>query len=131
MLDFVKPIDYSKQRRIRYIITAMAMAVLLSGWLYYEYKNYPEEHQVTKFFESLERKDYQTAYQIWQPLKSYTFKDFSQDWGPDGIQGPVTRFNITGSTERGSGVIVRIRINGKDSVSLWVEKKDKSLSFPP
>ena len=31
----------------------------------------------------------------------------------------------------GSGVIVDARINGDQEISLWVEKGDKSLSFPP
>ena len=37
---------------------------------------------------------------------------------------------MTGSRDRGSGVIVTFRINGKGS-RIWVEKEDKSLSFPP
>ena len=31
-----------------------------------------------------------------------------------------------------SGIVVRVRINGQlEPVRIWVEKKDKSLGFPP
>jgi hypothetical protein len=131
VFDNIKPIDPVAQRRRRLLIAVLAFLVMLSGYLYYELKNYPEERKASRFFEALQRQDFQGAYRLWQPASSYTFKDFSEDWGRDGIQGPVQRFHITGSTERGSGVIVRVLVNGKENVSLWVEKKDKSLSFPP
>jgi hypothetical protein len=43
----------------------------------------------------------------------------------------VKQFHITGSTERGSGVVVRVMVNDKENLALWVEKKDRSLGFPP
>ncbi len=132
MFDNIKPIDPRAERRRRQVIIIAAFAAMLAGYLYYEYKNYPEERTVNHFFEALKNQDYRKAYEIWKPSSSYTFKDFSQDWGPNGaVQDRVIQFHITGSTERGSGVVVRVRVNGKDDLSLWVEKKDKSLSFPP
>jgi len=131
VFENIKPIDPAKERRRRRQITAVAFALMLGGYLYYELKNYPEERKVQLFFEALKRQDFQQAYQLWQPASSYTFKDFSQDWGPNGEAGPVQQFHITGSTGRGSGVVVRVRVNGQKEVLLWVEKKDKSLSFPP
>jgi hypothetical protein len=86
---------------------------------------------VKHFFQALEHQDYQKAYGIWKPVSSYSFKDFSQDWGPNGLQPQVKDFHITGSTERGTGVVVRVMVNNGENLSLWVEKKDKSLSFPP
>jgi len=131
LFDHIKPIDVAAQRRRRRYIAVAAFCAMLAGYLYYEFKNSPEELQVKHFFQALQHQEYQKAYEIWKPAASYKFKDFSQDWGPDGLQSPVKEFHITGSTARGSGVIVRVRVNNSDDVSIWVEKKDKSLSFPP
>ena len=38
--------------------------------------------------------DLQKAYQIWQPSQSYSFKDFTEDWGPGGYYGPVKSYRI-------------------------------------
>lgn len=131
MFDNIRPIDPVAQRRRRWAIAIAAFCVLLAGYLYYELKNYPEEQRVKQFFTALQHQEYEKAYQLWKPPPSYTFKDFSQDWGPHGLQWPVKQFHITGSTERGSGVLVRVMVNDQENVSLWVEKKDKSLGFPP
>lgn len=131
MFDNIRPIDPVAQRRRRWGIVIIAFCIMLAGYGYYEFKNYPEEVRVREFFDALQHQDYQKAYRLWQPLPAYTFKDFSQDWGPNGLQPSVKAFHITGSTARGSGVVVRVQVNNKENVSLWVEKKDKSLGFPP
>lgn len=131
MFDHIKPWDPRVERRRRRIAAALAFLVLLSGWLYYEFKNYPEEQRAKAFFAALQQRDYEEAYRIWKPTSSYTRKDFMEDWGENGYEGPVNQFHITGSNARGSGVIVRVQVNREKNISLWVEKKDKSLSFPP
>jgi hypothetical protein len=131
LFDNIKPIDLVAQRRRRRGIAIAALCVMLAGYGYYEFKNYPEEHKTSQFFQALQQKEYDKAYRLWQPTSSYSFKDFSQDWGPDGLQGPVKEFHVTGSTARGSGVVVRVMVNNSENVSLWVETKDKSLGFPP
>ena len=131
MFENIKPIDPKEERRRRWLIAGFVFLLLFSGYLYYSFRNYPEERQAKRFFEALEHQDYQQAYRIWQPTSSYTYKDFLQDWGSDGLQGQVKQFHISGSTARGTGVVVRVRVNDNQNVSLWVEKRDKSLSFPP
>lgn len=131
MFEHIGPVDSKEGRRRRLLVSSLAFVVLMAGYLLYELKNYPEERQAQRFFEALQRQDFQEAYRIWQPSDVYTFKDFMEDWGPNGLQGPVRRFWITGSTARGSGVVVRVRVNRRLGIRLWVEKKDKSLSFPP
>jgi len=131
MFDHIKPINPRTERLKRRLIAGTVLFVALSGYLYYEFKNYPEEQQAKRFFAALQREDWQEAYRLWNPTSSYTFKDFQQDWGPEGLEGRVETFRIAGSHERGSGVLVIAQINGSKDVTLWVEKKDKSLSFPP
>lgn len=131
MFEHIGPVVSKEARRRRLLVSSLIFVVLLAGYTLYEFKNYPEERQARYFFEALQRQDFQEAYRIWQPSDVYTFKDFMEDWGPNGLQGPVRRFRITGSTARGSGVVVRVRVNRRLGIRLWVEKKDKSLSFPP
>ena len=94
MLEYIPPIDPRAQRRKRRWIVGTVFAVICLSYLYYELKNYPEERQIHLFFETLEQQDYQRAYQIWQPTSAYTFKNFLEDWGPDGVEGPIQQFPI-------------------------------------
>jgi hypothetical protein len=131
VFDHIKPIDLKAERRRRYLISGFVFVLLLSGYSYFQFRNYAEERQARSFFEALQRKDFEEAYRIWQPGNSYKFKDFMDDWGDKGLQGPVENFRIVRSRRRGTGVIVEVQVNRKDNVRLWVERGDKSLTFPP
>ena len=131
MFDHIKPIDLKAERRRRYAISVLAFVLLLTGYGYYQFRNYAEERQALHFFQALQRKDFEEAYRIWQPGDSYKFKDFMEDWGDKGLQGPVENFRIVRSRRRGTGVIVEVQVNRGKNVLLWVERGDKSLTFPP
>ncbi len=131
MFEHIQPIDLRAERRKRQFIFTIVLSLLFAGYLYYELKNYPEERRASQFFAALQEEDYQEAYRIWQPTSSYHFDDFMEDWGRNGLQGPIHQYRIADSRARGSGVLVRIRMNDAETTTLWVEKKDKRLSFPP
>jgi hypothetical protein len=131
VFDHIKPIDLKAERRRRYLISGFVFVLLLSGYSYFQFRNYAEERQARSFFEALQRKDFEEAYRIWQPGASYKFKDFLEDWGDKGLQGPVENFRIVRSRRRGTGVIVEVQVNRRENVRLWVERGDKSLTFPP
>ena len=131
MFDHIKPINPKAERWKKRLLIAVPLAAILGGYLYYEFKNYPEERAVSRFLQTLEQKNYEEAYRLWQPSQYYKMKDFLQDWGPDGVEGAINEFDITDSHAQGSGVIVNVRLNGQREISLWVERGDKSLSFPP
>jgi hypothetical protein len=131
MFEFVKPINPKAERLKKRLLIGIPLALILSGYLYYEFKNYPEEQAVKRFLAAVEQKNYEQAYRLWQPSKYYTFNNFNEDWGPQGQEGAVEDYRITNSHARGSGVLVYIRLNGQKDISLWVERSDKSLSFPP
>jgi hypothetical protein len=131
MFDDIKPLDEKWERRKRQLIIGVPIFLAVCGYLYYEFKNFREERAVSHFMEALERQDYQEAYRLWQPSQYYTFKNFSEDWGPDGVEGVINDFDITNSRSRGSGVVVDVRVNGQKQIRLWVEKSTRSLSFPP
>jgi 4-amino-4-deoxy-L-arabinose transferase-like glycosyltransferase len=130
MFDNIQPIDPRRERRKKQVWIGVAVLLVVVPALWWQFKNWPEERVAARFLEALQRGDYPGAYAIWQPAKSYVYDDFLRDWGPQGEHGRVNSFAITTSHERGSGVIVTAEINGKATL-IWVEKKDKSLSFPP
>ncbi|MBI2955833.1 MAG: hypothetical protein HYY26_00840 [Acidobacteria bacterium] len=132
----------------RLLVAALIVAVV-AGVLYWQFRYYAEIKQVERFMEALQAGDYPKAYQLWKPTPAYTYDRFLEDWGETTPLGRVRSYEIVG-VEKGpseiavrggptlrmegasSGVVVRVRINGVDPpVRLWVESKDKSLSFPP
>ncbi len=132
----------------RYTITTVVFLALLTlaGW--YLLRFYHEKDTVRHFLSTVAAGNMEEAYKIWKPSASYSFKDFLDDWGPDGYYGPVKSFRVERATKRkdASGVDVIVEISPykpfpdsgdaeKQSktkeVDLWVEFKDQSISFPP
>jgi hypothetical protein len=130
MFDNIKPIDQRWERRKKQIWIAIVVFIVVAPILYYEFKNWPEEHAAKTFLSTLQEGRYQEAYALWRPAPSYTMDDFQLDWGAKSSYGKINNFQITHSHERGSGVIITVTINDKPA-RIWVEKKDKSLGFPP
>lgn len=144
-----------KSKLRRYVITAVALAVLVALSLGYTFRFHTEKKTVDSFFQTLARGDTREAYRIWKPHGSYTFQDFLEDWGPAGYYGPVKSYRIVTAeqvkspkwTQGGaSGVVVVVEVSPdspfpQDSekekvhrikeVKIWVERKDQSLSYPP
>ena len=147
LLDSSSEEPRSKLRR--YVITALALAALLTLGVGYVFRFYPEKKATERFFDALVGGDTQRAYQLWKPQPTYSYQDFLEDWGPSGYYGPVKSYRIEAAESPkhgGSGVIVVIEISPYQpfpgdndaaknrqtrEVRLWVERSDKSLSFPP
>jgi hypothetical protein len=139
--------DVRKARRRKIIISVLVVVVLVLGTVAFIYRNWPEEHRVSKFFTALVNKDFKTAYGIWiadpdwekkAPLARYPFADFYRDWGPSGEWGPIRSFKIDGSSRpsdrntSSNGVVVVVTINErKEPATIFVDKSDHTLSFSP
>ena len=140
------PEPHTKARSIAWM--AVAVLALAGVYLFWMLRYYPEKQAAKRFFEAVAAGDMNRAYQIWKPGPSYTMQDFLADWGPNGYYGPVKSFEIdsTAAPRGGSGVVVAVKVSpfspfpstedaGKNSrtrlVRIWVESKDKSLTFPP
>lgn len=136
----------SKTRRLIFAAVALLAVVIVLAW--YVFRFTPEKHAVERFFDALVAGDTAHAYELWKPAASYKMEDFLADWGPQGYYGPVKSYRIESASERAeaSGVDVIIEISPYAAfpapedveksrrtrrVRLWVESKDKSLSFPP
>jgi hypothetical protein len=135
------------RRRWRLIGVAVAVAVAAFVlWWFFRY--WPEERVVNKFFEAIERKDYDAAYGIYfadpdwkqHPAKynQYPLPQFMQDWGPSSEYAVITAHKIDCASEppkkdfqSPSGVIVAVTLNGRSQTLLWVEKKDKTITLSP
>ena len=140
-----------KSKLRRWVISGLALGLLLGTGAWYLFRFYPEKRAIGRFFDALVAGDTQKAYHLWkqQNTTSYSYQDFRDDWGPTGYYGPVKSYRIEDTQNPphgGSGVIVVVDISpyqpfpGNDDpvkgrrtrvVHLWVERGDKSLSFPP
>jgi hypothetical protein len=147
LLDATSEEPRSKLRRLA--ISGVALALLVSLTVGYMFRFYPEKRAVERFLDTLVAGDTARAYQLWKPSGSYTFQDFLEDWGPTGYYGPVKSYHIeTAQNPRGggSGVIIVVELSpyqpfpaANDTeknrrtkeVRIWVERRDKSLGFPP
>lgn len=153
LLD-AKELDPEKARASRrryFIILGLIVAVLVVGLLGallgygWFFRYFPEEHMVGHFFDDLQRQDYKDAYGIWmhdpnwqqhpQQYSKYPFNDFYRDWGPGGEWGIIKTQKVYGASTcpgPGSGVVVDVIVNDRtEHAQVWVEKSDKTLSFPP
>lgn len=136
--------DPKRDKRIKWIIAGIVFVILVSIYAYYQFRDWPEERVVSKFFQALEARDYEKAYGIWMADPDwkkhpnahprYRFGEFYLDWGPGGEYGLIKSYKIDGSKNprHGSGVIVTVIVNERtEKAHLWVEKSDKTLSYPP
>jgi hypothetical protein len=144
--------EHPQSRLRRYIITVVAFCVLVGLELYivpWNLRFHQEKKTVREFLAAVVSGNMQAAYQIWKPQPSYSFKDFMDDWGPEGYYGPVKSYHYERADRPkggGTGVIVTFEVNPYDpfpaendeikqsktkEVRVWVEFKDQSMSYPP
>ncbi len=111
----------------------LVFCVVVAGLVIYRFANFREERAVQHFLEEVKAQNYQHAYQLWGPSANYSYKDFMADWGgPRSYYGVVREFKIMSSESRGSGVVVTVEFDHlKKSVNIWVERKNRQLSFSP
>ena len=132
-----------EQKRRIYAIAGLVLLIIL-GFLVYNFRNWREEHAINRFLTAIEHKDYEKAYAIWnadtdwkqhpQKYAGYNFGTFELDWGPTGEYGEIRSHKIRTSLtpKNSSGVVVISMINDrKVPLPLWVEKKDRSITFLP
>jgi hypothetical protein len=137
-----KEYDPSRDRKRRNLIISVIVVAVLVAALAWHFRYWPEEHAVDKFFSALEQKDYEKAYGIWfndpnwkqhpDKYKDYSFNSFYLDWGPGGEWGLVKSHKVYSTVGGGSGVTVVVIVNGRSKpANVWVQKADKTMSFPP
>jgi len=132
------------RKRTRRIVASIAIVVILAG-LGWWFRYLPEERIVGHFFDALQKQDYKTAYGIWmhdpnwsqhpEKYPKYPYGDFYRDWGPGGEWGLIKTLKVYGASTcsgPGTGVVVDVIVNERaEHAQVWVEKSDKTLSYPP
>jgi hypothetical protein len=144
LLD-AKEYDSSRQhKRNKNIILAIVVVIVMACVAWW-FRYWPDERIVGKFFEQLQKQDYKAAYGIWmhdpewqqhpEQHPKYPFGEFYRDWGPGGEWGIIKTQKIFGASicpGGGSGVVVDVVVNDRaQHAQVWVEKSDKTLSYPP
>ena len=130
-----------------FTMTAAFIIAVIAVWFWLRF--YPEKKAAGEFFNAVVAGDMPRAYQLWKPGPSYKMQDFVADWGPTGYYGPVKSYEIMkAKSPNGSATSVEIRVaispfspmpDANDAeksqktkvVSVWIDAKDKSFSFPP
>lgn len=138
------PYDPQRDRRRRAALITILVVVVIAGLLAYRFRNFREERIVDHFFAALQAKDYEKAYGIWmhdpewkqhsQQHAQYPYTEFHQDWGPGGEWGIISSYHVDGSVHPsgGSGVVVVVEVNHRtEKARIWVESRDKTLTFSP
>ncbi|MGB7280863.1 MAG: hypothetical protein WBE13_01270 [Candidatus Acidiferrum sp.] len=138
---------HKKSRAMIFTLTVAFIIAVIAVWFVLRF--YPEKKAAGEFFNAVVAGDMQHAYQLWKPGSSYRFQDFVADWGPTGYYGPVKSYEILkAKSPVGSTTSVEIRVaispfspmpgaNEPEKsqktkiVTVWVDSRDKSFSFPP
>lgn len=137
--------DPERERKRRIKLISSIVGILIVLFLVWWFRYWPEERRVGRFFDALQNKDYNTAYAVWmndpdwqkhpERHAKYPFNDFYRDWGPGGEWGIVKTQKVYGASTcpgGGSGVVVDVVVNDRaEHAQVWVEKSDKTLSYPP
>lgn len=144
LLD-AKQYDPEKDRkRKRKIVSTVIIVIVLAGLVWW-FRFWPEQHVAAKFFDALQRQDYNSAYGIWMHdadwkqhpdrHSKYPFGDFYRDWGPSGEWGLIKTQKVFGASAcpgGGTGVVVDVVVNDRaEHAQVWVEKSDYTMSYPP
>ncbi len=147
--------DPARDDRRRNIFIGVAVTLVLLGILAFSgyvsghgwlFTNIGYEHRVNNFFDALEAKDYSKAYGIyyndpdWQQhparYSGYPLARFTEDWTTDSpINQPITSHHVdksvaAGSGYFGTGVIVAVRANGDHKIYMYVNRADKTMTWP-
>jgi hypothetical protein len=125
--------DERRARNIKIVVVSVVVAAILTGLLYFFFRNYRQEHQVKRFYELLAAHDYQKAYDMWVTSEAerqgYPMSAFMQDWGPQAMD--LHGFDILDAESCGNSVIVDADLGSLGDRKIWVNRKTLELGFPP
>ncbi len=127
--------EAQREKVIKIVLAAVAVVVVVGGVLFFMLHNYRQEQQAKRFFDLLERHDYQAAYDLWvrtdSDRRGYPIEAFMRDWGPQSPHPDVAGFRIAKSRSCGSGVILTVDFPKGQQEKLWVQRDDLTIGFSP
>jgi hypothetical protein len=138
MAGYLDQYGAGDERRIKIIKTLVISLVtlaVLGGLAFFFFHNYQQERQAKRFFERLEARDYQGAYELWvaseNDRRGYPFTSFLQDWGPQSGHASVAGYKISKSRSCGNGVILTVDFDKGQQEKLWVQRENLVIGFSP
>jgi hypothetical protein len=131
MFEHIRPLDPRAEKIKRRLLIAIPVFLALAAYGIWTFRNYKQEQHAKQFFTALTQKNYEQAYQLWQPTRYYLMKDFLADWGDQRQGGPITQFYLRRSRRRGSAVALDVVVNNGEQLRLWVDQEKLNMSFPP
>lgn len=128
--------DARRERWRKRALLGLIAGLIVSGILYFKFRNFREERQVTEFLDLLTRQDYKAAYALWgctdaNPCPDYALDKFMEDWGPKSPQADVKSMREVSTKSCTSGIIKTLKFGNNPEVQLWVSRGDRILSFAP
>ena len=127
----------AKRENIRKKIFYTVLGLLIvSVTMYFLFRNYREEKQLTIFYDLLREQKYQTAYEMWgctekTPCRDYSFARFQEDWGSKSKHADLKTMKVVEKRSCDSGIIQTVNFGGNEEVRLWVERSDRTIGFAP
>jgi hypothetical protein len=134
----------------RYIISALALvvAVFLLLWYPIGLRFHNQQSTMRHFMNEVETGEMEAAYRTWKPAPSYSFEDFLEDWRPNVYQGAIESYKIESirGVRGASSVAITVAVSPyrpfpqkhnqieqlkTRKVTVWIDPKDESISFPP
>jgi hypothetical protein len=138
-----------KSRALRYVISGVALVILIGVGMAYFLRYTKEKGTVERFMDAVIAGDTQEACEIWHTHPGFSCQDFNGFWGPNGYYSPIKSFRMESAEvppRGGSGVVITVELSAyapfpkaeetvkfaqNREVQIWVERSDQSLSFPP
>ena len=131
--------DARREKTVKWIVVSVLIVAVGAGLFWLFFRDWREDRQAKRFVQLLRQQDYRAAYELWgcsesHPCKDYPFPKFIDDWGPaSGHADPrlekTFRQGFTQSCT--AGVIYNVGFSKGDPVSVWVDRKDKTVGFAP
>ena len=127
--------EQREKRRWRIVFSVLGL-IVISGALYFAFRNYREEKQLTLFFDLLRQQNFKSAYEMWgctekTPCRDYSFDRFQEDWGSKSKHANLGSMKVVKTKSCDGGIIRIVDFGGGDEVNLWVDRKDRTIGFAP
>src|ERR1700735_5865976 len=101
-----------KRRYIFPFAAATVVLILAVWWFVFGFLHLPERRAAAHFFDIVTSGNFQSAYQLTKADPAhYSYKDFTDAWGPTGFYGPVKSYRIESASsadKAGSRIIVTV-----------------------
>ena len=128
--------DERREKRRRNVVLSILGLMVVSCALYFAFRNYREEKQLTIFFDLLKQQNLKAAYELWgctdsTPCRDYVFDRFQEDWGPKSKHANLGVMKVVKTKSCSSGIIQIVNFGENEDVNLWVNRKDRIIGFAP